>query len=95
MISVRFDRGQLFTGMGLYQAAIEDVNRAVALSPETAEYANALAWLLAACPDAKLQAAFRGFIIAHKPGSCVIPDMVYTSKGVLLNSWCIRVRVNP
>jgi tetratricopeptide (TPR) repeat protein len=54
-ISVRFDRGQLFAGMGLYQAAIEDLSKAVTLSPETAEYANALAWLLATCPDAKLQ----------------------------------------
>lgn len=54
-ISVRFDRGQLFSGMGLYQAAIKDLTRAVTLSPETAGYANALAWLLAACPDAKIQ----------------------------------------
>ncbi len=53
-ISVRFDRGQLFAEMGLYQPAIKDLSRAVTLSPETDVYANALAWLLATCPDAKI-----------------------------------------
>jgi len=53
-ISVRFDRGQLFAEMGLYQPALEDLHRAATSSPENAVYANALAWLLATCPDAKL-----------------------------------------
>jgi len=52
-ISVRFDRGQLFAEMGLYQPALEDLHRVTTSSPATAVYANALAWLLATCPDAK------------------------------------------
>ncbi len=52
-ISVRFDRGQLFAEMGLYQQAIEDLHRVATSSPESAVYANAIAWLLATCPDAK------------------------------------------
>lgn len=52
-ISVRFDRGQLFAEMGLYQQAIEDLQRVATSSPESAVYANAIAWLLATCPDAK------------------------------------------
>ena len=51
---VRFDRGQLFAEMGLYQPAIEDLRMAATSSPKTAVYANALAWLLATCPDAKI-----------------------------------------
>jgi len=51
---VRFDRGQLFAEMGLYQQAIEDLHRVATSSPESAVYANALAWLLATCPDAKI-----------------------------------------
>jgi tetratricopeptide (TPR) repeat protein len=53
-VDVRFDRGQLFAEMGLYQPALEDLHRAATSSPENAVYANALAWLLATCPDAKL-----------------------------------------
>ena len=51
---VRFDRGQLFAEMGLYQPAIEDLHLAATSSPENAVYANTLAWLLATCPDAKI-----------------------------------------
>jgi tetratricopeptide (TPR) repeat protein len=51
---VLFDRGQLFAEMGLYQSAIEDLRMAAISSPKTAEFANALAWLLATCQDAKL-----------------------------------------
>jgi tetratricopeptide (TPR) repeat protein len=50
---VRFDRGVLLAEMGLYQPALEDLRMAATKSPETAVYANALAWLLATCPDAK------------------------------------------
>lgn len=53
-VDVRFDRGQLFAEMGLYQPAIEDLHMAATSSPENAVYANALAWLLATCPDAKI-----------------------------------------
>jgi len=50
---VRFDRSQLFAEMGLYQSSIEDLQMVTTASPKTAEFANALAWLLATCPDAK------------------------------------------
>jgi tetratricopeptide (TPR) repeat protein len=53
-VSVRFDRGQLFAQMGLYQQAIEDLRMAATSSSETAVYANTLAWLLATCPAAKI-----------------------------------------
>ncbi len=53
-LSVRFDRSQLFAEMGMYQAALEDLNRVTTSSPENAEYANALAWLLATCSDVKI-----------------------------------------
>src|SRR4030043_202694 len=53
-VDVRFDRGRLLAEMGLYQPAIEDLHMAATSSPENAVYANALAWLLATCPDAKI-----------------------------------------
>jgi tetratricopeptide (TPR) repeat protein len=53
-LSVRFDRSRLFAEMGLYQPALEDLRRVTTSSPKSAEYANALAWLLATCPDAKI-----------------------------------------
>lgn len=52
-LDVRFDRSQLFAEMGLYHPALEDLQRLTTSSPESAVYANALAWLLATCPDAK------------------------------------------
>ena len=51
---VRFDRGQLFAEMGLYQPSVEDLHMVATSSPKIAVYANALAWLLATCPDAKI-----------------------------------------
>lgn len=55
---VIFDRGQLLAEMGLYQQALEDLRRAATLaakySSNPALFANALAWLLATCPDAKI-----------------------------------------
>jgi tetratricopeptide (TPR) repeat protein len=53
-VDVRFDRSQLFAEMGLYQQAIEDLHRVATSSPESAVYANAIAWLLATFPDAKI-----------------------------------------
>lgn len=50
-IVVRYNRGPLYAKMGNYPLAREDLRRVVALSPETALYANDLAWLLATCPD--------------------------------------------
>lgn len=54
-VSVRFDRGQLFAEMGLYPSAVKDLRMAAMSSPDTASYANAFAWLLATCPDPKIQ----------------------------------------
>lgn len=54
-VPVRFDRGRLFAEMGLYRSAVEDLGIAAASSPDTALYANALSWLLATCPDAKVR----------------------------------------
>jgi tetratricopeptide (TPR) repeat protein len=54
-IPVLFDRGQLYADMGMYGPAMKDLAGAAAVFPETAEYANALAWLLATCPDPKIQ----------------------------------------
>ena len=51
---VRFDRGQLYAEMGLYEPALKDLRRAATSSPQDALFANALAWLLATCPDAKI-----------------------------------------
>lgn len=53
-VDVRFDRGRLLAEMGLYQQAIEDLHTVATSSPENAVYANALGWLLATCPDAKI-----------------------------------------
>lgn len=50
-VDVRFDRGQLFAEMALCQQAIEDLRMAATSSPENAVYANALASVLATCPD--------------------------------------------
>jgi tetratricopeptide (TPR) repeat protein len=55
---VLFDRGQLYAEMGLYEPALKDLRRAATLaakySSNPAVYANALAWLLATCPDTKI-----------------------------------------
>ena len=54
---VLFDRGQLLAAMGQYERALKDLRRAETLaatysSTNLAAFANALAWLLATCPDA-------------------------------------------
>jgi tetratricopeptide (TPR) repeat protein len=58
-IAVLFDRGQLLEEMGLYQPALKDLRRAETLAAEyyssSHAAANALAWLLATCPDAKIR----------------------------------------
>ncbi|MBA4389870.1 MAG: hypothetical protein C0399_02910 [Syntrophus sp. (in: bacteria)] len=56
-VDVRFDRGQLLAAMGQYEPALKDLRRAETLaakysSTNLAAFANALAWLLATCPDA-------------------------------------------
>jgi tetratricopeptide (TPR) repeat protein len=56
--AVLFDRGQLLADMGQYEAALKDLRRAEKLAaeyyPTNTSAANALAWLLATCPDPKI-----------------------------------------
>lgn len=56
--AVLFDRGQLLADMGQYESALKDLRRAEKLAaeyyPTNASAANALAWLLATCPDPKI-----------------------------------------
>jgi tetratricopeptide (TPR) repeat protein len=56
--AVLFDRGQLLADMGQYKAALKDLRRAETLAaeyfPTNTSAANALAWLLATCPDPKI-----------------------------------------
>jgi tetratricopeptide (TPR) repeat protein len=57
-IAVLFDRGRLLAEMGLCESALKDLRRAEILTakyyPTNPAAANALAWLLATCPDAKI-----------------------------------------
>jgi tetratricopeptide (TPR) repeat protein len=53
-VHVRFDRAELLAEMGLYQPALEDLRIVATSSPGTAVYANALAWLMATCPDSRI-----------------------------------------
>ncbi|MDD2320394.1 MAG: tetratricopeptide repeat protein [Geobacteraceae bacterium] len=57
--AVLFDRGQLLADMGQYEKALKDLRRADALAteyyPTEASAANALAWLLATCPDPNIR----------------------------------------
>ena len=57
---VLFDRGRLLAVMGQYGPALKDLLRAETLAAKyspanLAAFANALAWLLATCPDAGIQ----------------------------------------
>lgn len=52
---VLHSRGSLYAKLGRYRLAIQDLRKAVRLSPETALYANDLAWLLATCPDKRIR----------------------------------------
>jgi len=57
--AVLFDRGQLLADMGQYKKALKDLRRAETLAaeyyPTNTSAANALAWLLATCPDPKIR----------------------------------------
>lgn len=57
--AVLFDRGQLLADMGQYKKALKDLRRAETLAaeyyPTNDSAANALAWLLATCPDPKIR----------------------------------------
>lgn len=63
---VRYDRGRLHARLGHYAQAREDLRRAVAIAPETALYANDLAWLLATCPDVKIQDGAQAVTLARQ-----------------------------
>ncbi|MHC1696954.1 MAG: tetratricopeptide repeat protein [Geobacteraceae bacterium] len=56
---VLLDRGQLLADMGQYKTALKDLRRAEKLAaeyyPTNTSAANALAWLLATCPDPKIR----------------------------------------
>jgi predicted Zn-dependent protease len=52
-------RGQIQNGLGLQQAAIEDLDRALASGSRDAEVYNALAWILATSPQDALRNAAR------------------------------------
>jgi len=54
-IDVRYSRGALLVKMGHYRKALPDLRFAAKESPKTSEFVNALAWLLATCPDAKVR----------------------------------------
>lgn len=65
-IVVRYDRGQLLAKFGRYRPALIDLRFAVKASPDTAAFANELAWLLATCPDAGIRDGNKAVIYAHK-----------------------------
>jgi tetratricopeptide (TPR) repeat protein len=63
---VRYDRGRFHAKHGHYAQAKEDLEKAITIAPETALYANELAWLLATCPDGKMQDGPRAVILARQ-----------------------------
>jgi tetratricopeptide (TPR) repeat protein len=65
-IVVRYDRGQLLARFGRYRPALIDLRFSVRASPETAAFANELAWLLATCPDAGIRDGREAVIYARK-----------------------------
>lgn len=65
-LDVRYDRGLISSAQGNYQLALEDFRQVTAEAPDTPEYANALAWLLSTCPDAKLHNGKLAVRLAHK-----------------------------
>jgi tetratricopeptide (TPR) repeat protein len=54
-IDVRYSRGNLLARKGDYRKALPDLRFAAKESPKTSEFVNALAWLLATCPDPKVR----------------------------------------
>ncbi len=65
-IIVRYDRGQLLAKLGKYRPALVDLRFAVKASPDTAAFANELAWLLATCPEAGIRDGREALIFARK-----------------------------
>jgi tetratricopeptide (TPR) repeat protein len=59
-------RGQAYYRLGRYTEAREDYEAAVKRAPAHAEAHNALAWLLATCPEAKLRDPGRAVKLARK-----------------------------
>ncbi len=50
-----YQRGNVHALRGEHQLALEDFKRAAALAPTDSASANAIAWLLSTCPDAKIR----------------------------------------
>lgn len=61
-----YGRGQLRESQGQFQAAREDYGQALALEPNHVLAVNALAWLLAVCPDEALRDGTRAVALAQK-----------------------------
>jgi tetratricopeptide (TPR) repeat protein/serine/threonine protein kinase len=59
-------RGHAYSNLGQYDKALADYQTAVKLAPTHAGVHNALAWLLATCPDAKLRDPDRAVELARK-----------------------------
>ena len=61
-----YNRGNAWEKMGKYDKAVADYNQARTLNPNDADYCNALAWLLATCPDGKCRDGKKAFENASK-----------------------------
>jgi tetratricopeptide (TPR) repeat protein len=59
-------RGQSYLRLRQYDRAIADLSQTIDLDPRNAIYLNALAWLLATCPDKKRQDPKRAVDLARK-----------------------------
>lgn len=66
-------RGWALHALGRYEAALADFEKAVAVAPKFAEGHNALAWLLATCPDDRLRNGKRAIEHASKALALATP----------------------
>src|SRR5262249_12990403 len=60
------NRGYAHRALGRYDKACADYQKALVLAPAQAGPHNALAWLLATCPDAKLRDSNQAVTLARK-----------------------------
>jgi tetratricopeptide (TPR) repeat protein len=54
-VEAYFNRGNTYADKGEYDKAIADYSKAIHINPKAADSHNALAWLLATCPDGKVR----------------------------------------
>jgi tetratricopeptide (TPR) repeat protein len=59
-------RGNAYNGLHQHDKAIADYSKAIELDPKNAGARNALAWLLATCPEAKFWDASKAVAHAKK-----------------------------